>query len=80
MVTSGSGRAEDWPIVVPSLNYWLRVRKARGRDERGGRRRPGEGGTASCAPASISGALEACINGMADMSGKWETGEIGGRG
>jgi len=23
---------------------------------------------------SISGALEACIDGMADVSGKWETG------
>jgi len=33
-----------------------------------------EGGTASCAPVSISGALEACINRMADVSGKWETG------
>jgi hypothetical protein len=34
----------------------------------------GGGGTASCAPVSISGALEACIDGMADVSGKWETG------
>jgi hypothetical protein len=37
------------------------------------------GGTASCAPVSISGVLEACIDGIADVSGKWE-GEIRGRG
>ena len=42
--------------------------------ERGERRRPREGGTASCAPVSISGALEACINWIADVSGKWKTG------
>ena len=31
------------------------------------------GGAASCAPVSISGALGACIDGMAVVSGKWDT-------
>jgi hypothetical protein len=34
--------------------------------ERGGRRRPREGETASCAPVSISSALEACIDGRCE--------------
>jgi hypothetical protein len=35
---------------------------------------PREGGTALCALVSISSALEACINGLVNVSGKWETG------
>ena len=32
-----------------------------------------EGGAASCAPVSISGAPGACIDGMAVVNGKWDT-------
>jgi hypothetical protein len=61
---------EDWPISILSLNYWLRVRKARGRDKRGGRRRLREGKTALYTLISISSILEAYINIIADISSK----------
>jgi len=52
----------------------VKVRKARARDvgdyTTHSLERKREGKTASCAPVSISSALEACIDGMADVSSK----------
>ena len=80
MVVSGSdgcdGGSADHSTITRLL---VKVRQAGARDvgdcmthspERRKEKAEGEGGTASCALVSISGALEVCLDGMAVVSGK----------
>jgi hypothetical protein len=78
------GETQDWQITAPFLDRrsrrgrlgremlaisWLTtLREEEGEGQRGA-------GCFMRSPVSISGALGACIDGMAVVSGKWDTGQ-----
>jgi hypothetical protein len=68
--------AANYCLASPWMNYVSGSQAADGREggladhSTIGRRRPREGGTASCATISISGTLEAYIDGITVVSGK----------